>query len=117
MWWHHKAAKGKKEQVVIHDEVNYYFQNGENKEAFQKSPEKYLPAYGGWCSFGVGMEAGVNGYKPGKYPVDPNSFKIIDGTLYLFYNGPEINALEYWNKDEGKLKKRADELWRKIGKK
>ncbi len=35
------------------DGVTYLFINDENKRRFDRNPEKYLPAYGGFCAFGV----------------------------------------------------------------
>jgi hypothetical protein len=46
-----------------------------------------------------------------KVSVDPKTFKIIDGKLYLFYNKFFNNTLIDWNKDEMKLKKKADGNW------
>ena len=49
-----------------------------------------------------------------KVEVDPETFKIIDGKLYLFYNKIFNNTLKSWNKDEANLKQKADANWKKI---
>ena len=108
-----KAVKGTEKYSAVFDGVVYYFQNQSNKNSFSESPKKYIPAYGGYCAYGLGMEAGQ--YSPGKYPVNPESFKIINGKLYLFYLTPEYSALENWNRDETQLLKKADLLWEEIG--
>jgi len=38
--------------------------------------------------------------KAEKVEVDPGTFKIVDGKLYLFYNKFFNNTLKSWNKDE-----------------
>jgi hypothetical protein len=46
-----------------------------------------------------------------KVKVDPGTFKILDGKLYLFYNFWDNDTLETWNKNEKKLKAIADHNW------
>ncbi|CAN5522902.1 hypothetical protein BH10BAC1_BH10BAC1_15570 [soil metagenome] len=49
-----------------------------------------------------------------KVEVDPETFKIVNGKLYLFYNSYFNNTLSKWNKDEKNLNKTADVNWAKI---
>ena len=102
----HKAIKGKKDHAIVNERITYYFSSGENKEAFSKDPARYEPQYGGWCAYAMGE-------KGEKVSVDPETFKIIDGRLYLFYNRFFNNTLDDWNKDEAHLKSQADANWRK----
>ncbi|HEX6846144.1 MAG TPA: YHS domain-containing (seleno)protein [Chitinophagaceae bacterium] len=102
-----KATEGKKELAVNYEGAIYYFANADNKEAFFKNPLAYEPQYGGWCAYAMGK----NGEK---VSVDPETFKIINGKLYLFYNKFFNNTLTSWNKDETNLKKKADLNWQKI---
>lgn len=108
-----KATKGNKYISTTHRGVTYYFSSQKHLELFVKKPEKYLPEYGGWCAYGLSMLA-TNG-KVGKYDIDPKSFKIVDGRLYLFYNEKNYDALEYWNEnsDSENLKK-ADVTWKML---
>ena len=46
-----------------------------------------------------------------KVEIDPETFKIVDGKLYLFYNAYFNNTLKSWNKDEKNLKAKADKNW------
>ena len=101
-----KAIKGSKEQAVFYQGVTYYFSSVANKEEFKKNPSRFEPEYGGWCAYAMGE-------KGEKVSVDPNTFKIIDGKLYLFYNKYFNNTLTKWNKDEVNLKKKADGNWRR----
>lgn len=102
-----KAVKGNKELSTVFEGVNYYFSSSENKEAFLKKPSAYEPQYGGWCAFAMG-DSGE------KVTVNPETFKIIDGKLYLFYNAYFTNTLKSWDKDQANLKTKADVNWRKI---
>ena len=102
-----KAVKGKSTLVSTYDGVVFYFSSQANKDLFLKNPSSYEPQYGGWCAFAMG-DYGE------KVEINPETFKIIDGKLYLFYNAFFNNTLKSWNKDETNLKKKADTNWKKI---
>jgi YHS domain-containing protein len=102
-----KAIKGKKEIVASFEGIKYYFSSQGNKDAFLKTPSAYEPQYGGWCAYAMG-DSGQ------KVAVNPETFKIIDGKLYLFYNAYFSNTLKSWNKNQSNLKEKADGDWRKI---
>jgi YHS domain-containing protein len=101
------AVKGKSDIVAMHNGVTYRFASIQNRDAFKANPDKYEPQYGGWCAYAMGT-------KGEKVEVDPETFKIIDGKLYLFYNKFFNNTLESWNKDESHLKPNADQSWAKF---
>lgn len=84
--------------------ITYYFANAENVEEFKKSPEKFEPAYGGWCAYTVAL----NGER---VKVNPVTYKIIDGKLHLFYNYNSDNRLTKWNQDEKKFRTAANKNW------
>ncbi len=101
-----KAIKGKKEFSVIIDGAIYYTSSEANKELLKSNPDKYQPQYGGWCSYAMGYD--------GSYvSINPESFKVTDGKLYLFYKTLFSDTLKKWNEDEAQLKKRADIDWQK----
>ena len=102
-----KAIKGKKDLAVFHQGIIYQFSSDENKEEFKKNPSKYEPEFGGWCAYAMGNDGE-------KVSVDPGTFKIVNGKLYLFYNKFFNNTLKSWNKDEANLKTRAEANWQKI---
>ena len=102
-----KAIKGKKELAVFHQGVVYRFSSVENKEEFKKNASRYEPEYGGWCAYAMGA-------KGEKVSIDPETFKILNGKLYLFYNRAFTNTLKSWNKDEPNLKIKADVNWKRI---
>ncbi|MEO6687419.1 MAG: YHS domain-containing (seleno)protein [Dyadobacter sp.] len=104
-----KAVEGKKEFSAIDAGVTYYFATAQNRDLFKANPAKYKPQYGGWCAYAMG-DSGE------KVEIDPATFKILDGKLYLFYNKYFNNTLKSWNKDEPNLKKKADANWTRLAK-
>ena len=96
---------GSPEVSAQHDGVTYFFANEEELSTFSADPERFAPAYGGWCATGMSK---------GKYfEVDPTTFKIVDGRLLLYKNNEQVNALDMWNAgDEAKLTKKANAFWK-----
>ena len=104
-----KPVRGKKEHAVDYKGVTYYFVNADAESEFKKSPDKYVPAYGGWCAFGMAIGD--------KFPVDPTNFKIINGKLNLFLKNKNVDALRLWNKGrESEYEKKAAAHWKKVNK-
>jgi len=104
-----KAVKGKKEFSHKHDGATYYFSTAANRDMFIKNPGNYEPQYGGWCAYAMGATGE-------KVEIDPETFKIADGKLYLFYHSFINNTLPKWNSDETSLKQKADKNWKAINK-
>ena len=102
-----KPVKGSASISYVHDGITYHFANAANLAAFKQNPYGYEPQYGGWCAYAMGSTGE-------KVEVDPETYKIINGKLYLFYNHLFNNTLKTWNKDEGGLKPKADANWQKI---
>ena len=102
-----KAVKGKKEVSASYQGVIYKFSSKQNKETFLKKPSEYEPQYGGWCAYAMGSTGD-------KIEINPETFKIINGKLYLFYNAYFNNTLKSWNKNETSLKIKADSNWKNI---
>lgn len=101
-----KALKGNKQLATVYEGVTYYFVSATSRDEFKKNPSKFEPAYGGWCAYAMGA-------KGDKVSIDPKTFKIVGGRLYLFYNKLFNNTLDDWNKDESNLKAKADVHWQK----
>lgn len=99
-----KAIEGKDNIKAEYQGVTYHFATKQNHDAFVANASKYEPQYGGWCAYAMGA-------KGEKVEVDPETFKIVDGKLYLFYNKFFNNTLKSWNKDEANLKSKADKHW------
>jgi YHS domain-containing protein len=102
-----KAVKGKKEFALNQQGATYYFSSAAYRDEFKKNPSAYEPQYGGWCAYAMGA-------KGEKVSIDPETFKIVNGKLYLFYNQFFTNTLKSWNKDESNLKNKADNNWNKL---
>ncbi len=106
-YFSNKPVEGSKTYALQYQGVTYFFKNTTNLELFKKNPANYEPQYGGWCAYAMGA-------KGEKVEVDPETFKIIDNKLYLFYNKYFNNTLKSWNKDEAALKNKADANWGKF---
>lgn len=102
-----KSLKGKKEFSFGYQGVIYHFVSAADLEAFKTNPAKYEPQYGGWCAYALGHDGS-------KVEVDPETFKIINGKLFLFYNRFFNNTLKTWNLDETRLHSQADANWQKL---
>lgn len=104
------AQRGTKNFKSEYQEVVYYFTSADQKSTFDKSPEQYLPQYGGFCAFGI--------YAGAKFRVDPNKFIVKDGKYYLFLSNVELDAKQLWiaENDHKKLKSSSDKKWAKLSK-
>ncbi|HEV7257249.1 MAG TPA: YHS domain-containing (seleno)protein [Bosea sp. (in: a-proteobacteria)] len=69
---------GKPDFSVRHGSANWRFASAENKASFEADPERYLPAYGGFCAYGTSR-----GYL---VKIEPEAWSIVDGRLYLNYD-------------------------------
>ncbi len=93
-------VRGNGHNVSVYEGVTYLFDNAKNKQIFDNKPEKYLPAYGGYCAFGVSVGK--------KFVSDPEAWKIVNGKLYL---NLDKNIQADWLKDiDGRIKS-ADKKW------
>ncbi|MFN3848785.1 MAG: YHS domain-containing (seleno)protein [Spirosomataceae bacterium] len=102
-----KAIEGNKQFSANFEGATYRFASAANKDIFLKDPKKYEPQYGGWCAYAMGATGE-------KVEIDPETFKILNGKLYLFYHSWANNTLLKWNKDETNLKSKADKSWMNI---
>jgi YHS domain-containing protein len=104
-----KAVKGDPQHASTYNDVTYHFVSADAKRAFDAEPAKFIPAFGGWCAFGMAVED--------KFPIDPNSFKIVDGRLLLFLKNKNVDALALWNAgDQYELITKAEAHWRNVTK-
>jgi hypothetical protein len=101
-----KPAKGLDTITATHDGVLYRFASEEHKKLFLASPDKYEPAYGGWCAYAMA--------KKEKVEVDPESFLTTGGRLMLFYKGWFNDTRAKWMKDEAGFTTKADAGWKEV---
>lgn len=95
-----KAAPGDAEITATHKGATYRFVSLDNKALFEADPERYAPQYGGYCAYGASQ-----GYNA---PVEADKFTIVDGKLYLNYNG---RVQSTWRKDTAGFIDKADAYW------
>lgn len=101
-----RAQKGSKEFEATYGGATYYFYTETHRKLFLKNPLAFMPQYGGWCAYAMG--------KDGKrVSIDPETYQILNGKLYLFYNSFFTNTLTLWKQDTERLHKQADENWSK----
>jgi YHS domain-containing protein len=72
-----KAVRGSEAFSYKWLSATWYFSNDDHRRLFMASPISYAPQYGGLCAEGVAAhgEATVN--------IEPESWQIIDGKLYI----------------------------------
>lgn len=101
---YNKAMEGKRDINAVYQGITYQFITTHDRDLFIANPSKYEPQYGGWCAYAMGA-------KGEQVEVDPKTFKILNGRLFLFYNKYFNNTLKDWNKDETRLRVNADKNW------
>lgn len=82
------AVPGRPDLTVVLDGTVYRFANSANRARFEEDPSHFLPQYGGFCAYAVSR-----GYTA---DIDPQSWKIVDGKLYLNYSK---RAQRLWEED------------------
>ena len=98
-----KPQRGSGYHVADYKGVTYAFASEEHKDMFEANPEKYAPAYGGWCAYGVAVGK--------KFVTDPEVWKIVNGKLYL---NLDRGIQSKWNKDIPGYIKTGNENWKEI---
>jgi YHS domain-containing protein len=98
-----KPAKGEKAIELELDGVRYRFASEAHKQLFAAQPERYRPRYGGWCAYAMAQGE--------KVEVDPKSFLVNDGRLFLFYQGLLNDTRKKWLKEPADLEGKANREW------
>jgi len=83
---------GSAEFASTYNGTTYHLVSADAKNMFDADPEKYIPAFGGACAFGMSINE--------TFPVDPTKYKIVNDRLFLFLKNDETDALELWNKED-----------------
>jgi YHS domain-containing protein len=98
-----QPEKGSATIKSVYKDVTFRFANAEHKALFDKSPEKYIPQFGGYCTNGLVYAVPWGG--------DADRWKIIDGKLYMFGGQGSMDAFmlhpaenmvlanRYWNEE------------------
>lgn len=104
-----KPQKGLISIAAEHDGVTYRFASEAHKTAFLKTPAKYLPAYGGWCTWAV-AELGK------RVDVDPESYVVKNGRLHVFYRDPALDTRAKFLENPDGLLQKAEANWPALAK-
>ena len=99
-----KPAKGNPGIESTYQGAIYLFTSTADKSDFDKEPAKYVPQYGGFCSYGVanGVLANIEG---------PDAFTVYKGKLYFCGNQ---TALKSFKSDIDSNIEKADTNWRQL---
>ena len=95
-----QAIEGKDSFTLVWSDATWRFSTLSNLHLFKANPQKYAPAYGGYCAYGV-SEAHLS-------PTDPNAFTVVNDTLYFNYS-QKIKT--YWLRDTIQRIKTANSNW------
>ena len=98
-----KPVQGVADYATIYKKATYRFSSKENLEAFKSNPDKYAPAYVGFCAYGVSVNA--------KFDGDPRYWTIHKGKLYLNLDKKISSA---FNKDIDGAVKKAEANWKTL---
>lgn len=98
-----RPLRGNGNFTSIYQGTTYQFSSKANLATFESNPEKYVPAYGGYCAFGVSVGK--------KFIGDPEVWRVVDGTLYL---NLDAGIQDEWLKDVPGRIKTANAKWNKI---
>lgn len=107
-YFNNEAKEGLKKYTTTYDGVKYKFASDKNLKVFLETPVRYLPQYGGYCAYAIAL-------KSKKVSIDPETFEVRDGKLYLFYNSWGTNTLKLWKQEQPNiLVKKGNKNWEKI---
>lgn len=93
-------AKGSRDITTEWKGANWRFASEANRDTFLADPEKYAPAYGGYCAWAIANNKLAKG--------SPKHWSIIDGVLYLNFNK---NIKNKWLRDTEGFIIKGDALW------
>ncbi len=106
-----RAVRGRARFSTTYEGAGFRFDSQENLTAFQANPEAFVPKFGGYCAFGVAA-------KKARVPANPETFKIYNGELLLFFNdlyeGQKVNTKVMWNQNERSLYEQAVAGWKTL---
>jgi len=83
-----------------HEGAVFRFANTNHRDLFAADAARYMPAYGGYCAFGVTQKQ--------KFDIDPSAWEIVDGRLFLQLD-PGTRSVWMENLDENI--RQADQIW------
>lgn len=97
------AVKGDPAYASEHGGLRFLLTNADAKAMFDAEPDKYVPAYNGWCATAIAQGM--------KLESDPTLFTVHDGRAYLFSNA---EAKGMFDVDPAGTVATADAAWRRM---
>ncbi|AXS82868.1 MULTISPECIES: YHS domain-containing (seleno)protein [Marinobacter] len=98
-----QPTKGSSNFTAEYQGATWRFANAEHLARFKDNPERYVPAYGGYCAWAVSQGNLAKG--------DPKYWTIKDGRLYLNYNQ---SVQDQWLEDPDGFIRQADVNWPRV---
>ena len=98
-----KAVPGQAQFSHTWNGVRWQFATAAHRDAFASEPQRYAPAFGGYCAYGVSRGYAVD--------IDPEAFAVVDGTLYLNYSK---SVQRTWNEDRPGYIQKARQQWPRV---
>jgi len=92
-----RPEKGSRDFTMRWQGVEWRFASAAHRDLFAADPERYAPAYGGYCAYGT-----AQGYL---VKIEPEAWTIHDGRLYLNY---DLSVRDTWLADIDDYVARAD---------
>jgi hypothetical protein len=84
-------------------DADWQFATADHRDRFAASPERYAPAYGGFCAFGI-----ARGYRAAG---EPDLFTLAGDRLYL---NQSKSVQRLWRADMANYVLRADLMWPRL---
>ena len=95
-----KAIRGADAFSFKWKDATWLFSSQQHLDSFKQSPEKYEPAFGGYCAYGTSR-----GYKA---PTQIDTWTIVNNKLFFNYNQ---KVKELWNKNQSTFIDSATVKW------
>ncbi len=92
--------QGSAEHQSQYEGVAFWFASAEHKALFDQAPQRYLPQFSGYCANGIAYGIPWGG--------DADTWKMIDGKLYIFGGQGSQDAFELDEKGNLAL---AEKYW------
>ena len=98
-----KPVRGRPEFHHSWRGATWRFASAAHRDRFAAHPDRYAPAYGGFCAWAVS-----EGYTA---PIDPQAWRIVDGRLFLNY---DRNIQRRWEAEMAARISRGDANWPRV---
>lgn len=108
-----KPVLGDPSITTVYKGAVYQFATEEHKKMFLENPDKYRPAYGGFCAIAMTEGSTVDAH--------PEAYLVQDGRLFVFYAVKALGKLwqdtrTQWVAKPFEHAKTADSVYEKLSK-